>query len=300
MFTCASTLFIVAIAAIVTAAPNRLARGGGGSNCNTGSLNCCNTVQSTNNPQTSQVFGLLGIPVDSLNGNIGFNCVPITPIGIGQGASCEQNPVCCQGNQAGGLIGINCAPISLNVISATNGEKQALVEEEQLSFSESLVCLQETKKRREINVCTLQNENCAGFSQSSDSHRNKLLVVITSLPTHPIHLEPLPTRSPRHGTPRSPKQHAETAAKYLPHAEPTDHTQEHTYSNIQYSRSDSCHTAATSRIQEQTTQNITSREMAEIGVLEPKPQIETQADGDGSEGSSGDLKDETEDYRHKR
>lgn len=115
MFTRASTFVVVAIAAIAIAIPNSRVRGGGGNNCDTGTMNCCNSVQSTNNPQTSNVLGLFGIPVDGINGNIGFNCVPITPIGVGQGANCVQEPVCCEGNQAGGLIGVNCVPINVNV-----------------------------------------------------------------------------------------------------------------------------------------------------------------------------------------
>ncbi|KIM64599.1 hypothetical protein SCLCIDRAFT_114566 [Scleroderma citrinum Foug A] len=112
----ASALFTVALAGIAIAAPSKLPRGDdGGAYCNTGNLKCCNTIQSTNNPQTSNVLGLFGIPVDGINGNIGFNCVPITPIGVGQGANCVQEPVCCEGNQAGGLIGVNCVPINVNV-----------------------------------------------------------------------------------------------------------------------------------------------------------------------------------------
>ncbi|KAG6329817.1 hypothetical protein ID866_9273 [Astraeus odoratus] len=114
MFARAYVLFTIALAGFASAAPNHLARGGS-SNCNTGDINCCNSVQSSNSPQVSSISGLLGIPLQALTGNIGLGCTPITIIGLGTGANCDQEPVCCQGNQAGGLIGVNCIPVALNL-----------------------------------------------------------------------------------------------------------------------------------------------------------------------------------------
>ncbi|KAF9484667.1 fungal hydrophobin, partial [Pholiota conissans] len=69
--------------------------------CNTGTLNCCQSTQPTGG-----ISGLLGI----LTGN---NCSPITAIGVGSGANCQQQTVCCTGNNQSGLIVLGCTPISL-------------------------------------------------------------------------------------------------------------------------------------------------------------------------------------------
>ncbi|KAH7884646.1 hydrophobin-3 precursor [Phlebopus sp. FC_14] len=82
--------------------------------CNTGAINCCNSVQQAST--VNSIFGLLGMPdvLTGVTGLVGTGCTPITVVGTGSGAECEQQPVCCTGNKMNGLINIGCTPINLN------------------------------------------------------------------------------------------------------------------------------------------------------------------------------------------
>ncbi|KIJ28126.1 hypothetical protein M422DRAFT_188792, partial [Sphaerobolus stellatus SS14] len=78
-----------------------------------GDVQCCNTVQSASDPSVSTLTGLLGLLLGPITGQVGLGCTPINIIGLGQGANCAQQPVCCTGNQFNGLINLGCTPISL-------------------------------------------------------------------------------------------------------------------------------------------------------------------------------------------
>ncbi|KAF7359724.1 Hydrophobin [Mycena venus] len=83
------------------------------SQCPTGDAQCCNTVESIQSPGVTQLLGLLGIVVTDNTLLVGIACTPITVIGVGQGANCAQQPVCCINNDNNGIINIGCTPISL-------------------------------------------------------------------------------------------------------------------------------------------------------------------------------------------
>ncbi|KAK7472100.1 sc3 hydrophobin [Stygiomarasmius scandens] len=84
------------------------------SQCNTGDLQCCNSVQSANSPAASLLLGLLGIVIQGVDVLVGLTCDPISVIAIG-GNSCNAQPVCCENNSFNGLIAIGCTPINLNL-----------------------------------------------------------------------------------------------------------------------------------------------------------------------------------------
>ncbi|KAI6015229.1 fungal hydrophobin-domain-containing protein [Pisolithus orientalis] len=104
--------FLAVVIAAAAAAPNILVRQGG--SCNTGSLSCCDSLQPVDNPSVISLLGSLGILQD-LTGSIGLDCIPITAIGVGTGANCQQQPVCCNGSTAGGVVGLGCIPVSLGL-----------------------------------------------------------------------------------------------------------------------------------------------------------------------------------------
>ncbi|KAJ3512141.1 hypothetical protein NLJ89_g3696 [Agrocybe chaxingu] len=89
------------------------------SQCNTGPVQCCNSVGAAN---AGGLFGLLlgpvlnilGLSIDPINAIVGLTCNPISVIGIG-GNSCSAQPVCCQNNTFNGLIAIGCTPVNLNL-----------------------------------------------------------------------------------------------------------------------------------------------------------------------------------------
>ncbi|KAF5350944.1 hypothetical protein D9757_013735 [Collybiopsis confluens] len=79
--------------------------------CSTGSIQCCNSVSNSSDPTITQLAGLLGIALPSINIGVGLVCSGISVIGLGGGA-CSAQAACCQ-NNAGGLISLGCLPISL-------------------------------------------------------------------------------------------------------------------------------------------------------------------------------------------
>ncbi|KAF5329570.1 hypothetical protein D9619_009343 [Psilocybe cf. subviscida] len=81
--------------------------------CNTGSLQCCNSVQAANSASIAGLLGLLGIVVSTLTGQVGVTCSPITAIGLG-GSSCSAQPVCCTNNTFNGVVALGCTPININ------------------------------------------------------------------------------------------------------------------------------------------------------------------------------------------
>ncbi|KAJ6546251.1 fungal hydrophobin [Mycena vulgaris] len=72
---------------------------------------CCNSVQSSSNSAVSAVAALLGLDLTGLTVPIGLSCSPITVIGN----SCGGTTVTCDAPEEewGGLIAINCLPITL-------------------------------------------------------------------------------------------------------------------------------------------------------------------------------------------
>ncbi|CAL1702799.1 unnamed protein product [Somion occarium] len=85
--------------------------GSDGGHCNTGPVQCCNSVQSAGSPEASKQLGLLGIVLGNLNTPVGLTCSPITAVGTGGGGNCAATPVCCENNSYNGLVNIGCVPI---------------------------------------------------------------------------------------------------------------------------------------------------------------------------------------------
>ncbi|KDR75963.1 hypothetical protein GALMADRAFT_140195 [Galerina marginata CBS 339.88] len=102
---------VFALALPVLAAATAIPRDG---DCNTGSIQCCNQIQSSTSQTVAQLAGLLGIDLGSLGALVGLSCSPISVLGVG-GNSCSQQPVCCTGNTFGGLLALGCNPINLNL-----------------------------------------------------------------------------------------------------------------------------------------------------------------------------------------
>ncbi|KAF9561680.1 fungal hydrophobin [Agrocybe pediades] len=83
--------------------------------CNTGSVQCCNQVFEAGSEQSNWLHGLIGVALGAVNAQAGLACNPITAIGVGNGAQCTSQPVCCTGNHMNGLIAVGCNPININV-----------------------------------------------------------------------------------------------------------------------------------------------------------------------------------------
>jgi len=113
MFARAASVFVLALPLLATA--NVLPRNGsGGSECDTGSLQCCSSVQSstsTSATAAASLLGLLGIVTGPITGLVGLTCNPI--LGILSSTSCNQQAACCTGNSFSGIIVVGCSPINV-------------------------------------------------------------------------------------------------------------------------------------------------------------------------------------------
>ncbi|KAL5529937.1 hypothetical protein ACEPAF_6194 [Sanghuangporus sanghuang] len=84
------------------------------SQCNTGSLLCCNDVQEASSSDATSILGLLGVILHDLNVLVGLNCGALSVIGAG-GSGCSATPVCCENNTFNGLIAIGCVSVTINL-----------------------------------------------------------------------------------------------------------------------------------------------------------------------------------------
>ncbi|GJJ13618.1 hypothetical protein Clacol_007874 [Clathrus columnatus] len=103
----AFSLLSLALLAAAAPAPQSI------SQCNTGNISCCNSLQNSTDQSVSELAGLLGITLPNIGLQVGLGCSPITLAGLGLGAGCEQQPVCCTGNSFQGLINLGCSPLAL-------------------------------------------------------------------------------------------------------------------------------------------------------------------------------------------
>ncbi|KAK0218794.1 hydrophobin-251 [Armillaria fumosa] len=86
----------------------------GGGSCNTGSVQCCKSVQDASSSPIQSLLGLLNIPIGDITAQVGLTCSPITLIGLGT-TQCVNQPVCCTGNNFNGLIALGCTPINIGL-----------------------------------------------------------------------------------------------------------------------------------------------------------------------------------------
>ncbi|KIM37597.1 hypothetical protein M413DRAFT_258079 [Hebeloma cylindrosporum] len=83
--------------------------------CNTGPVQCCNQLMKSDSAQANLLTSLLGLALGPVTGQVGVQCSPLSVIGLGKGASCSSQPVCCSNNSFNGLIAVGCSPINVNV-----------------------------------------------------------------------------------------------------------------------------------------------------------------------------------------
>ncbi|KAL5523252.1 SC3_2 [Sanghuangporus sanghuang] len=84
------------------------------SQCNTGPIQCCDSVQSADSFTISTLLGLLGIVLEDLDVLVGLTCDPISVVGVGS-SGCDAHPVCCENNDFNGLISIGCVPVNIEL-----------------------------------------------------------------------------------------------------------------------------------------------------------------------------------------
>ncbi|PPQ96472.1 hypothetical protein CVT26_010466 [Gymnopilus dilepis] len=94
-------------------AARRSSPSGISNSCNTGPVQCCNSLASSNDKDVGLLAELLGIvlPADLL---VGLNCAGVS-VGALSSNGCSEQPVCCENNSFNGLIVIGCSPININL-----------------------------------------------------------------------------------------------------------------------------------------------------------------------------------------
>ncbi|KAI6144925.1 hydrophobin 2 [Pisolithus tinctorius] len=113
MFPRLAVVIAASFAVLAAATPVEVRGDSGDSQCNGGTINCCNSVQDASSSSVTSLLGLLGLSAGSITGQVGLNCSPLTVIGVGSGASCTSQTVCCTGNSFNGLINVGCTPINV-------------------------------------------------------------------------------------------------------------------------------------------------------------------------------------------
>ncbi|THH00141.1 hypothetical protein EW026_g2333 [Hermanssonia centrifuga] len=81
--------------------------------CNTGPIQCCDSVQSASSAGAAAILASIGVLLEDPTAIVGLTCSPISAVGVGSGSSCDASPVCCENNSFGSLISIGCVPVTL-------------------------------------------------------------------------------------------------------------------------------------------------------------------------------------------
>ncbi|EKM76519.1 hypothetical protein AGABI1DRAFT_87238 [Agaricus bisporus var. burnettii JB137-S8] len=79
------------------------------SQCNVGTLHCCNSAQDVKSSAVQTLAHSLGVDLGGVTGIVGLTC------NVLGGSSCSAQPVCCTGNSFGGLIVVGCSPINVSL-----------------------------------------------------------------------------------------------------------------------------------------------------------------------------------------
>ncbi|KIJ19722.1 fungal hydrophobin [Paxillus involutus ATCC 200175] len=104
-------LLTIILAAVTSARIERHVRRDTNIQCNTGNVQCCNSVSSATN--FADILDKLGSYYDPAD-NVGVDCTPINVMGGGESAGCQQQPLCCRNNTYSGYINVGCSPFDFN------------------------------------------------------------------------------------------------------------------------------------------------------------------------------------------
>ena len=73
--------FAIIAATLAVATPAR--RNEPASDCSTGDLQCCQTVQTANSQPAASILQSIGVQVQDVNALVGLTCNPISVVGVG-------------------------------------------------------------------------------------------------------------------------------------------------------------------------------------------------------------------------
>ncbi|KAF9047534.1 fungal hydrophobin-domain-containing protein [Panaeolus papilionaceus] len=106
-------LFIITVFVLpcLAAATTIISRDG---NCNTGSLQCCQSTQQNSAVALAIISALLGISLPNISGLIGLSCSSGSVAGTGS-QTCNAQPVCCTNTSFQNVQGValGCTPVNV-------------------------------------------------------------------------------------------------------------------------------------------------------------------------------------------
>nr|AIO05504.1 hydrophobin [Hypsizygus marmoreus] len=104
---------VITISSVALSASAGHHRRGSQYQCNTGPVQCCNQLAESQSGAATAILALVGLSAQGLSGQVGAVCSPFTVVGVGSGANCATQPVCCDKNYIGGLVSLGCSPVNL-------------------------------------------------------------------------------------------------------------------------------------------------------------------------------------------
>ncbi|KAF4562644.1 hypothetical protein EYR40_009872 [Pleurotus pulmonarius] len=106
----AQSIFVAAIAAVAAASPLAARTD---SKCNTGPVQCCNSMKSKDSSEGKLVASLLHLDIGGVTGELGLQCSPVASL-LG-GSKCSGQTVCCDNTKFNGLVNVGCTPINIGL-----------------------------------------------------------------------------------------------------------------------------------------------------------------------------------------
>ncbi|KAI0633568.1 hydrophobin [Trametes polyzona] len=106
-----SKLFVLAtvFATLAAATPTP---GAGGPTCQTGSLQCCNSLQDPSSKSMQSILALLGLGLQDTDAQVGLDCNPISVIGVDNKGGCSQQTACCDDHAVANGVSVGCLPVT--------------------------------------------------------------------------------------------------------------------------------------------------------------------------------------------
>ncbi|EMD35896.1 hypothetical protein CERSUDRAFT_96121 [Gelatoporia subvermispora B] len=104
------TLALLSAPAFVLARPQDSSSG----QCSTAQIQCCDTMASGDSDHMRAVGKALKMDIDP-GKTYGTGCTAGGMAGVGGGTTCTSAPMCCENNDFGGLIGLGCMSIPINL-----------------------------------------------------------------------------------------------------------------------------------------------------------------------------------------
>jgi hypothetical protein len=87
------------------------------SQCTTGPVQCCDSDGTINDNAVAEALALVDVIVQDPSVLIGLTCTPITVVGVGSGATCNADPLCCENNNFNGIVAIGMrAPLISQIL----------------------------------------------------------------------------------------------------------------------------------------------------------------------------------------